>query len=221
MTRQPRHNAITIRQMPAACPGVFQRNGSSPMIQHSHPIARMLTAKDRGITALAWATPDTAPFTGIPSPDQRDGNLSLGYRPRRAAGDIKKARTKRASPLAGQAPYLNALNERLRDDYVRDAVAGIERWDNILQKQGIPFTLTAPHKAFNPLRSRMDAPSPRMAALGRGSRLRQLADGPGRGAGQVRQLDRTARTRHQQSADRLRVRPLQLTLMAQSITRRR
>jgi benzoyl-CoA 2,3-dioxygenase component B len=51
--------------------------------------------------------------------------------------------------LTVQAPYLNALNERLRDDYVRDAVAGIERWNKIFQKQGIPFTLTAPHKAFN------------------------------------------------------------------------
>jgi benzoyl-CoA 2,3-dioxygenase component B len=48
-----------------------------------------------------------------------------------------------------QAPYLNAINEKLRDDYVTDAKAGIERWNKIIQKAGIPFTLSAPHKAFN------------------------------------------------------------------------
>jgi benzoyl-CoA 2,3-dioxygenase component B len=51
--------------------------------------------------------------------------------------------------LTVQAPYLNALNERLRDDYVVDAKAGIERWNKIIQKAGIPFALSAPHKAFN------------------------------------------------------------------------
>src|SRR5467141_2674062 len=34
-----------------------------------------------------------------------------------------------------QAPALNALNERLRDDFIRDAAAGVERWNRILQKQ--------------------------------------------------------------------------------------
>lgn len=48
-----------------------------------------------------------------------------------------------------QAPALNALNEKLRDDYVKDAVAGIERWNKIIEKSGIAFRLKAPHKAFN------------------------------------------------------------------------
>jgi benzoyl-CoA 2,3-dioxygenase component B len=47
------------------------------------------------------------------------------------------------------APALNALNEKLRDDYVKDAVAGIERWNRVIEKAGIPFRLVAPHKAFN------------------------------------------------------------------------
>jgi benzoyl-CoA 2,3-dioxygenase component B len=51
--------------------------------------------------------------------------------------------------MTAQAPYLNALNDRLRDDYIRDAVAGIERWNKVIQKQGISFSLKAPHKAFN------------------------------------------------------------------------
>ncbi len=47
------------------------------------------------------------------------------------------------------APALNALNEKLRDDYVKDAVAGIERWNRIIEKAGVPVRLKAPHKAFN------------------------------------------------------------------------
>ncbi len=48
-----------------------------------------------------------------------------------------------------QAPALNALNERLRDDFIKDATAGVERWNRILQKQGIAFAFRVPHKAFN------------------------------------------------------------------------
>jgi benzoyl-CoA 2,3-dioxygenase component B len=47
------------------------------------------------------------------------------------------------------APALNALNEKLRDDYVKDAQAGIERWNRIIEKAGLPVRLKAPHKAFN------------------------------------------------------------------------
>jgi benzoyl-CoA 2,3-dioxygenase component B len=48
-----------------------------------------------------------------------------------------------------QAPALNALNEKLRDDYVKDAIAGIERWNKIVEKAGVSFRFRAPHKAFN------------------------------------------------------------------------
>jgi benzoyl-CoA 2,3-dioxygenase component B len=48
-----------------------------------------------------------------------------------------------------EAPALNALNEKLRDDYIRDAAAGVERWNRILEKQGLPQRLAVPHKAFN------------------------------------------------------------------------
>jgi benzoyl-CoA 2,3-epoxidase subunit B len=48
-----------------------------------------------------------------------------------------------------QAPALNARNEQLRDDYVKDATAGIERCNRIIEKAGIPFRLRVPHKAFN------------------------------------------------------------------------
>jgi benzoyl-CoA 2,3-dioxygenase component B len=48
-----------------------------------------------------------------------------------------------------EVPMLNALNEVLRDDFIRDTVAGIGRWNKVLEKQGIAFRLTVPHKAFN------------------------------------------------------------------------
>ncbi len=41
------------------------------------------------------------------------------------------------------------LNERLRDDYIKDCQAGVDRWNKILQRGGVSFRLTLPHKAFN------------------------------------------------------------------------
>ena len=48
-----------------------------------------------------------------------------------------------------EVPMLNALNEVLRDDYITDSVAGVERWNRVLTKAGIPVKLTVPHKAFH------------------------------------------------------------------------
>jgi benzoyl-CoA 2,3-dioxygenase component B len=48
-----------------------------------------------------------------------------------------------------EVPMLNALNEVLRDDYIRDSIAGIGRWNRVIEKAGLPFRLQAPHKAFN------------------------------------------------------------------------
>ena len=48
-----------------------------------------------------------------------------------------------------QAPALNALNEKLRDDYIVDSVSGVNRWNRTIQKAGISFELKVPHKAFN------------------------------------------------------------------------
>ena len=48
-----------------------------------------------------------------------------------------------------EVPMLNALNEVLRDDYIRDSIAGVNRWNKVIEKAGIPFRLVAPHKAFN------------------------------------------------------------------------
>jgi benzoyl-CoA 2,3-dioxygenase component B len=50
---------------------------------------------------------------------------------------------------ATRVPMLNALNEVLRDDFIRDSVGGIERWNKRIEKTGVEFRLQLPHKAFN------------------------------------------------------------------------
>jgi benzoyl-CoA 2,3-epoxidase subunit B len=46
-------------------------------------------------------------------------------------------------------PMLNALNEVLRDDYIRDTVSGVKRWNRVIEKAGLGQSLQVPHKAFN------------------------------------------------------------------------
>lgn len=44
---------------------------------------------------------------------------------------------------------LTALNERLRDDWIREVQAGVERWNRIPKKCGFEFRFTLPHKGFH------------------------------------------------------------------------
>ncbi len=46
-------------------------------------------------------------------------------------------------------PALTALNMRLRDDYSRDCAGGVERWNKIIEKEGVKFRLELPHVAFH------------------------------------------------------------------------
>jgi benzoyl-CoA 2,3-dioxygenase component B len=48
-----------------------------------------------------------------------------------------------------EVPMLNALNEVLRDDFIRDSEGGVGRWNKVIEKAGIPFRLQVPHKAFH------------------------------------------------------------------------
>jgi benzoyl-CoA 2,3-dioxygenase component B len=48
-----------------------------------------------------------------------------------------------------QVPALTALNMRLRDDYTEDCTKGVERWNKIIDKEGVKFRLSLPHVAFN------------------------------------------------------------------------
>lgn len=46
-------------------------------------------------------------------------------------------------------PALSALNDRLRDDWIRDVQSGVDRWNRIPAKFGVDFQFTLPHKGFN------------------------------------------------------------------------
>ncbi len=48
-----------------------------------------------------------------------------------------------------EVPLLNALNEVLRDDFIKDSVAGVGRWNKVLEKAGLGARMVVPHKAFN------------------------------------------------------------------------
>ena len=47
------------------------------------------------------------------------------------------------------APALNALNERLRDDFIADVEAGIGRLNRVVRSFGVDFEIVLPHVAFN------------------------------------------------------------------------
>jgi benzoyl-CoA 2,3-dioxygenase component B len=48
-----------------------------------------------------------------------------------------------------EEPALTAINMRLRDDYVHDCEGGIRRWNKVIEKSGIKFTLKLPAVAFH------------------------------------------------------------------------
>lgn len=48
-----------------------------------------------------------------------------------------------------EAPLRNAMNEVLRDEYLRDCERGLARWNRILEEAGLPDRLTLPHRRFH------------------------------------------------------------------------
>jgi benzoyl-CoA 2,3-dioxygenase component B len=46
-------------------------------------------------------------------------------------------------------PALRSINSRLLDDYIADCQGGIDRWNKAIEKSGVAFQFTQPHKAFN------------------------------------------------------------------------
>jgi benzoyl-CoA 2,3-dioxygenase component B len=48
-----------------------------------------------------------------------------------------------------EVPALVSLNERLRDEFVKDSLRGVTRWNKVIERHGIPYRLQLPHKAFN------------------------------------------------------------------------
>ncbi len=48
-----------------------------------------------------------------------------------------------------QVPALRAINARLLDDYIKDCQGGVDRWNKVIEKAGIAFRFSQPHKGFN------------------------------------------------------------------------
>lgn len=48
-----------------------------------------------------------------------------------------------------EVPALNALNARLRDDFIDDCQGGVTRWNRVIAGAGIDFEIRLPHVAFN------------------------------------------------------------------------
>jgi benzoyl-CoA 2,3-epoxidase subunit B len=44
---------------------------------------------------------------------------------------------------------LNAVNERLRDEYIVDCQRGVDRWNKSIREAGIDFEIKLPHRAFH------------------------------------------------------------------------
>src|SRR5579863_6578710 len=51
--------------------------------------------------------------------------------------------------VSKSVPALTALNARLRDDYIREIQAGLDRWNRIPAQLGIPFRFALPHIGFH------------------------------------------------------------------------
>ena len=46
-------------------------------------------------------------------------------------------------------PALSAVNERLRDDYIKDSQRGMNRLNSVLESHGVESRFTLPHRFFN------------------------------------------------------------------------
>ncbi len=51
--------------------------------------------------------------------------------------------------LREEVPIRNAMNEVLRDAYIEDCQKGVDRWNRILEKSGLSFRLSLPHRRFH------------------------------------------------------------------------
>ena len=52
-------------------------------------------------------------------------------------------------PAIVNEPALTALNMRLRDDYSKDTTGGVGRWNRIIERTGVNFSIKLPHVAFH------------------------------------------------------------------------
>lgn len=48
-----------------------------------------------------------------------------------------------------EIPLRNAMNEVLRSEYLEDNQKGVDYWNRIIEKAGLPFRIRLPHRRFN------------------------------------------------------------------------
>jgi benzoyl-CoA 2,3-dioxygenase component B len=48
-----------------------------------------------------------------------------------------------------EVPLRNAMNEVLRDEFVKDNLKGVEYWNRIVEKTGLEFRFRLPHRRFH------------------------------------------------------------------------
>jgi benzoyl-CoA 2,3-epoxidase subunit B len=51
--------------------------------------------------------------------------------------------------VAEDIPALKAINARLLDDYIADCQGGLDKWNKVIERAGLQFRITQPHKGFN------------------------------------------------------------------------
>jgi benzoyl-CoA 2,3-epoxidase subunit B len=73
--------------------------------------------------------------------------LEDDHRLRDATYPVMKQIDGRIEPVP--VPALNALNARLRDDFIEDCSGGVARWNREIAEHGIDFEIALPHIAFN------------------------------------------------------------------------
>ncbi len=59
-------------------------------------------------------------------------------RPSLKGQTYKVLEVQRRQARRAEVPMLNALNEVLRDDFIKDSVAGVGRWNKVIEKAGLP-----------------------------------------------------------------------------------
>src|SRR5205807_2924214 len=69
----------------------------------------------------------------------------------KAVGQTYRMEVPEAGKLVEQeVPLRNAMNEVLRDEYVKDCQRGLDRWNKTVQKAGVRgMTLRLPHRRFH------------------------------------------------------------------------
>ena len=79
----------------------------------------------------------------------RSGETKIGDDHKLAAAEYTVHEVSNGRIVPKAVPALNALNARLRDDYIREIQAGLDRWNRIPAQLGVDFRFDLPHVGFN------------------------------------------------------------------------